>query len=54
MASEVALEKGADAHHEEILLDDEADTGVMGTTKLNGGEDILLVPAPSSDPRGSY
>lgn len=55
MASEVALEKGqVKGEHKEIFPHDEADTGVMGTTQLNDNDDILLVPAPSADPRGLY
>jgi hypothetical protein len=56
MASEIAMEKGvATGEHKEIFPHDGGDTTVMGTTQLNDNpEDILLVPAPSSDPRGSH
>ncbi|KAI7342309.1 hypothetical protein KC336_g23238, partial [Hortaea werneckii] len=27
------------------------DDPVMGTTKIEGGDDVILVPAPSADPR---
>ncbi|KAK4570280.1 hypothetical protein LTR86_002360 [Recurvomyces mirabilis] len=53
MANEVAAEKGfAGVEHLEIESANDATNGmaVMGTTKLNLDE-ILLVPAPSSDPR---
>lgn len=53
MTSDLSLEKGnAQAEHREILPGDAPDVEVMGTTQLNESEEILLVPAPSADPRG--
>jgi hypothetical protein len=52
MASESSLEKGAHGEHNEIFPDD--GIKVMGTTQLNDESEILLVPAPSADPRGAY
>lgn len=49
------MEKGnVKGEHTEIFPHDGEDTAVMGTTQLNEREEILLVPAPSADPRGLY
>jgi len=56
MGSDIMLEKGASVEHNELgglEKDARGGVGVMGTTKLTGSEDeVLLVPAPSTDPRG--
>lgn len=55
MASDLALEKGgAMADHQEISEKYDGGNGPMGTTQLNESEEILLVPAPSADPRGEF
>ena len=54
MANDLELEKGAAIAHLEISPSENLDggNGIMGTTQLNVSEEILLVPAPSADPRG--
>ncbi|KAK5746239.1 hypothetical protein LTR17_000974 [Elasticomyces elasticus] len=50
MASELVVEKGkASVEHYEVAAND-GRPAVMGTMHLNT-EELLLVPAPSSDPR---
>lgn len=56
MATDINVEKGVTGvDHYEISSKDGSDTlhqtATMGTIKLNEDE-LLLVPAPSSDPRG--
>jgi hypothetical protein len=53
MASETIVEKGLAGVDEIELKGDHGHDGqaVMGTTKLNEDE-LLLIPAPSADPRG--
>lgn len=54
MAQDLGVEKDASHNeHREISPDNAEHENVMGTTRLNDGEAILLVPAPSSDPRGT-
>ena len=53
MASDLRLQKGGAAtEHHQISISDDGGNGIMGTTQLNDSEELLLVPAPSSDPRG--
>ncbi len=55
MATDSKVEKGAaTSEHWEISPSDAPADNVMGTTQINDREEILLVPAPSSDPRGMY
>lgn len=54
MASKTDMEKGATVEHNEIAGQKDGpskDAAIMGTTRLIENE-LLLVPAPSADPRG--
>lgn len=54
MSSKEDIEKVANVEHNEVAGSDDGvkdASKVMGTTKLTEDE-LLLVPAPSADPRG--
>ena len=50
MANDLSVEKAMGVEHHEVGSDNDV-PAIMGTTNLNSDE-LLLVPAPSSDPRG--